>query len=470
MTEATVWRILGNEMPPRDGIGKRMDILKYMLEHEPELEGAQKWYLVNRLVDIPWRRCITEILDRYNAHYVTIPFDRSTPARLDAFLTQGINLNNARNAAIRYGHAMTPWSVILDGDCIFTEDGWKPVIEAMRAGTHSYLSIPHIREGTTERGEPMLAFRNDSTERFNEQLAFGNGDKLELLYRLGHDQTPESGHLEIEGDKTKLVGQVLHMATGDDYLEADLQQRENLRRQSFDWMLDRLNRWPQVEFRMHRPLANFWERVDGYFDYSGLYSSIAFDVHDGARIVEVGSWQGKSAIYLANTFKAFGKRAHIHCVDMFDGGTDEVLKSRIEEIGGSKELFRRFQANLRDAQVAYMVTPHTMASVEAAQEFSDESLDVVFIDADHSYEAVKADLEAWYPKVKPGGLMAGHDFVFEHETSREGVIRAVREFFHDKPLEVMPGGRVWKHICYKGGDPMFPDSLKDPTRRRRLWA
>jgi len=65
-------------------------------------------------------------------------------------------------------------------------------------------------------------------------------------------------------------------------------------------------------------------------------------------------------------------------------------------------------------------------SVEVAKEFPDESLDFVFIDADHSYEAVKADIEAWTPKVRKGGVVSGHDY-FESRGGI-GVIPAVDEY------------------------------------------
>lgn len=50
-------------------------------------------------------------------------------------------------------------------------------------------------------------------------------------------------------------------------------------------------------------------------------------------------------------------------------------------------------------------------SFEAVKQFPDEHFDYVYIDADHSYEAVKRDIEDWYPKVRVGGILAGHDYV-----------------------------------------------------------
>jgi hypothetical protein len=69
-----------------------------------------------------------------------------------------------------------------------------------------------------------------------------------------------------------------------------------------------------------------------------------------------------------------------------------------------------------------------MTSLEAAQDVADESLDFVFIDADHSYECCLADIKAWLPKIKPGGFISGHDYD-NPDYPQFGVKRAVEEVF-----------------------------------------
>lgn len=78
-------------------------------------------------------------------------------------------------------------------------------------------------------------------------------------------------------------------------------------------------------------------------------------------------------------------------------------------------------------------------SIEAAKEIADESLDFVFIDADHHYEPVKADLIAWTPKVRKGGIVAGHDY-YIFKSGNRGVIDAVDEFVKENgyKLNIIP--------------------------------
>ena len=53
---------------------------------------------------------------------------------------------------------------------------------------------------------------------------------------------------------------------------------------------------------------------------------------------------------------------------------------------------------------------HRMDTVKASNIVADETLDFVYIDGDHSYEGCRRDIEAWYPKVKKGGVIVGHDY------------------------------------------------------------
>lgn len=77
-------------------------------------------------------------------------------------------------------------------------------------------------------------------------------------------------------------------------------------------------------------------------------------------------------------------------------------------------------------------------STEAAKRFDDNSQDFVYIDGDHSYKAVTEDISAWLPKLKPGGIMAGDDYVLSDRDKRfYDVIRAVDEFVEENNIKTL---------------------------------
>jgi hypothetical protein len=72
---------------------------------------------------------------------------------------------------------------------------------------------------------------------------------------------------------------------------------------------------------------------------------------------------------------------------------------------------------------------HRLKSIEAAQYFFDHSLDFVYLDANHSFAAVSEDLRTWFPKLKSGGIFAGHDYLDGRlPEGLFGVASAVNEF------------------------------------------
>jgi len=73
-------------------------------------------------------------------------------------------------------------------------------------------------------------------------------------------------------------------------------------------------------------------------------------------------------------------------------------------------------------------------SIDASQDFPDNSLDFVYIDGDHSYKAVSTDLQAWWPKIRPGGILIGDDY---NHKSHPGTKKAVDEFIRNNQLKLV---------------------------------
>ena len=104
------------------------------------------------------------------------------------------------------------------------------------------------------------------------------------------------------------------------------------------------------------------------------------------------------------------------------------------------------QTNLNDLYLRvsgeFARSPHTTLlrkkGVDAATQFEDESIDFVYIDGDHSYDFVKNDIAAWYPKVKQGGILSGHDYTPGNPQKGHiyGVIQAVTEFVEQYDLQL----------------------------------
>jgi hypothetical protein len=163
---------------------------------------------------------------------------------------------------------------------------------------------------------------------------------------------------------------------------------------------------------------------ENWFTYPNLYSRFVQEIPDGSKIVEVGCWKGKSIAYLAVEIINSGKKIKVDAVDTWLGsGNKEYYHGNTHD--DTNALYELFLSNilLVDPE-KNIITPIRKASTDAVVTYADESLDVVFIDACHTYECVKEDIAAWFPKVKKGGYIAGHDYLWSHE---DAVRRAVNE-------------------------------------------
>lgn len=173
---------------------------------------------------------------------------------------------------------------------------------------------------------------------------------------------------------------------------------------------------------------------EDWFTFPLTYSHFARAIREGGTFVEVGSWKGRSTVYMAHELRSLGKHIEFFCVDTWEGSPENVDDPWVR--GGS--LFDLFQSNTSD--YADLITPLRKPSVEAARDFADASIDIVFIDACHEYESVKADIAAWLPKVRPGGIIAGHDYLWRGDNP---VKKAVQEAFDAANVLVHHGENVW---------------------------
>jgi len=248
-------RILGNENPPRDVSGERLKALDFILKNEPSFPDTIKFFLLNRFIDPIFRSQIEELLLEHRARYMEISLDwdklktmQKNKATNEAFNLEVIGVNSARNVAIDYGHVFATTTILLDGNCIFDQEGWDQFKQVTEEQPSQYYSLPMARipfkhygqKLTAPLEESQLAFREDASLRFDVNKLFGDNSKLDLLFRLGHDQTPLTAHLKIEGDKTKLAGYVLRLYTGKIDTESSVLVRVKERTESLRRLFDKV--------------------------------------------------------------------------------------------------------------------------------------------------------------------------------------------------------------------------------------
>ena len=186
-------------------------------------------------------------------------------------------------------------------------------------------------------------------------------------------------------------------------------------------------------------MDHFYHNIVGFADNCrGLYTSEVLRAQDGDIFVEVGVCLGRSLAFLAveaiNFCEETGKSITLYGIDHWNGDKslwdNDQMMSLLGQQWRDKEkgnlMYNTCVKNLEP--VIHIVKLIRKDSTESASDFRDESVAFAFIDADHERQAVKRDLLAWWPKIKPGGTLGGDDY---HLAWPE-VIVAVDEFVAEK--------------------------------------
>jgi predicted O-methyltransferase YrrM len=164
-------------------------------------------------------------------------------------------------------------------------------------------------------------------------------------------------------------------------------------------------------------------------DQKALYKYLQVVARPNMLVVEVGSWFGLSTSVIAKFVQ--DRDGVVYCVDHWMGSEaedNELIRAQRVNV------FQIFKNNMVMYGLWKNVRPMMMPSMDAARIFANSVADLVFIDADHREEEVTKDITAWLPKVRPGGIICGHD-VGTHHGVESGVIKVLGDYDKD--------GNVW---------------------------
>lgn len=296
-----LYRIIGNDLPPRHARGQSLQNLRFILDHEADFEGCQKRFVVNRIIDPEVEAQIIDLLEARSAPYLHIPFEPQAYASIEldldclpsrAFLSSNrfkrhsprhqarliaavnrhrnnyvMHNNGARNAALEEGKSLAKWVLPFDGNCFFTEAAWAELSVCITERPYfKYFVCPMARIQSNEdlfrsdfkpvaEEEPQLVFRSDASEAFNEAFPYGRFPKIEMFWRLGipgqwsrvteKSWDPPRRLLSPEARQFALAGWVARLFSGVAHLEQDLvkgpSNRGIARREAINQLFSRLD-------------------------------------------------------------------------------------------------------------------------------------------------------------------------------------------------------------------------------------
>jgi len=276
-----LYRILGNDLPPRHDEDQTYKNTKFILENEPHLPGCEKRFLLNRIVDPDKAEALANLLREHGCGYDEILFNRAHYSHLGNRSGDQIhylcNVNNARNTCIRLAKYKYSASHVMpsDGGCIFRHQEWEALVQLIAQNTETqYFAVPTWRMGLNENygqkpdpemefrvggklvkgpAEPQVVFGMQHDVVFNEKLPYAMVDKVELLWRIGLRGQWDAWepHVRVDAEKrpSKFYGQTkvgsvicrLGANTSDVQQEYDNQKRGRIRHAAMQAFVQQVN-------------------------------------------------------------------------------------------------------------------------------------------------------------------------------------------------------------------------------------
>lgn len=153
------------------------------------------------------------------------------------------------------------------------------------------------------------------------------------------------------------------------------------------------------------------------------------------ELVEVGSWEGKSSILIAQTFPD----SKVHVMDHWLGDLTD-LSNGVADLAASRDVFADFWENVTDAGVAHQICVHRADWRISFAEWR-HPIRMIFIDGQHTYDEVVDNITQAFPYMVPGGVICGDDFTVKQ------VGRAVLDVLGPDVEHCKgPGAAIWSYV------------------------
>lgn len=177
-------------------------------------------------------------------------------------------------------------------------------------------------------------------------------------------------------------------------------------------------------------MPHLYKYIEGWFTYSDLYDNMV-KKYPGGKFLEIGCWFGRSGVYLLEKIREEKSGAEVYFVDTFQGEEGVPYQKDMFKERGDQFLIEVFIENINKVpEVKRVIIQNDSIAAASNLPMSelDGYFDFVFVDGFHPqcYE----DMVAYYPKVKVGGTMAGHD------VNSEVVYKAVRKFAQEYNIKI----------------------------------
>ena len=179
-----------------------------------------------------------------------------------------------------------------------------------------------------------------------------------------------------------------------------------------------------------------WQEIDGWFQWRSGQEEAVHWFPEGSTFVEVGTYLGRSLCSLGEVVERSGKTIRLIGIDTCRGSGLEGSRQKdyhgaaVAQGGGT--FAGALHKNVLDCGYGDSIQLIIADSLAASRLVGDASIDWVHLDARHDYASVKADIQAWLPKVKRGGWLSGDDY---DEVKWPEVVKAVND--------LLPGAKAW---------------------------